>query len=150
MLLTDHIGLLAPSPLKGPNLDELGTRFPDMSECYDKELVGMTEKLAASVGIPIKKGVYMYAKGPSYETPAEVRLLERLGVDAVGMSTVPEVVAAVHAGMKVIGISCITNMASGILSEPLSHKEVKETAESVGHSFSSLVTKIVETWGKIS
>jgi purine-nucleoside phosphorylase len=147
MIITDHIGIFAPSPLLGPNLDDFGSRFPDMSSVYDKELVSLAEKTGAKIGVTLKKGVYMYLKGPAYETPAEIRMLERFGVDAVGMSTVPEAVAARHANMKILGISCITNMASGILPQPLSHDEVKETAGSVGKSFCSLISKIVENWG---
>jgi purine-nucleoside phosphorylase len=146
MIITDHIGIFAPSPLTGPNLDDFGPRFPDMSEVYDKELVNLAGKIGGQIGIGLKKGVYMYLKGPSYETPAEIRMVERFGIDAVGMSTVPEATAAKHAGMKVLGISCITNMASGILPQPLSHDEVKDTAGSVGKSFCSLVSKIVENW----
>ncbi len=146
MIITDHVGFFAPSPLKGENLEEFGPRFPDMSQIYNKELVDIAEQMAKKVGVNVKKGVYMYCQGPSYETPAEIRAADRLGVDAVGMSTVPEVIAANHAGMNILGISCITNMASGILPQPLSHDEVKKTAQEAGEAFCKLVTKIVENW----
>lgn len=146
MIITDHVGFFAPSPLQGENLEEFGPRFPDMSQIYNKELVDIAEQMAKKVGVNVKKGVYMYCQGPSYETPAEIRAADRLGVDAVGMSTVPEVIAANHAGMNILGISCITNMASGILPQPLSHDEVKKTAQEAGEAFCKLVTKIVENW----
>lgn len=146
MVITDHIGFFSPSPLKGENLDEFGPRFPDMSNIYNKELVSLAEESAKKVGVNVKKGVYMYCKGPSYETPAEIRAADRLGVDAVGMSTVPEVIAANHAGMNILGISCITNMASGILPQPLSHDDVKKTAQEAGEAFCKLVTNIIGNW----
>lgn len=146
MIITDHVGFFAPSPLKGENLEEFGPRFPDMSQIYNKKLVDIAEQIAKKVGVNVKKGVYMYCQGPSYETPAEIRAADRLGVDAVGMSTVPEVIAANHAGMNILGISCITNMASGILPQPLSHDEVKQTAQETGKDFCKLVTNIIENW----
>lgn len=146
MLITDHIGFFAPNPLKGENLEQFGPRFPDMSAAYGKDIIALAEKAADKAGISVKKGVYAYAPGPSYESPAEIRMLDRLGVDAVGMSTVPEVIAARHAGMNILGISCITNMASGILPQPLSHEEVTQTAQRVGTNFCNLLKTIVSHW----
>lgn len=145
MIISDHIGFFALNPLRGPNLDEYGPRFPDMSEAYNKNLRLHALKVAKEMGIVVKTGVYFYAKGPTYETPSEIKMLEKFGVDAVGMSTVPEVIVARHCGMDVLGISCITNMASGILNQPLSHDEVKETADRVAQTFSALVKNIVQT-----
>jgi purine-nucleoside phosphorylase len=146
MLISDHISLFAPIPLKGPNLEELGTRFPDMSEVYNKNLIKMAEEEAGKIGVCVKKGVYCFTPGPMYETPSEIRLLSTLGVDAVGMSTVSEVIAAKHAKMNVLGISCITNMASGILPQPLSHDEVTQTANRVANNFTRLLEKIITGW----
>lgn len=146
MLIKDHISFFAPSPLRGKNIDDLGVRFPDMSEAYSKKLINMAKEAAASLNIEIKEGVYAFAQGPMYETPAEIRAFSVLGADAVGMSTVPEVIAARHCGMRVLGISCITNMAAGILDQPLSHAEVMETAKRVEKNFSALVGKIVNEW----
>lgn len=146
MIISDHISFYAPSPLKGINLDELGPRFPDMSEVYSKKLITLAEKAANDLGIGVKKGIYCYAQGPMYETPAEIRLMNNLGIDAVGMSTVTEAIAAKHAGMNILGISCVTNMASGILPQPLNHKEVTETANKVGKNFSNLLSKIITIW----
>lgn len=146
MLITDHISFFAPSPLRGKNVDEFGPRFPDMSEAYSRKLIKIAVKSAEELGIKLREGVYAFAQGPMYETPAEIRLLTILGADAVGMSTVPEVIAARHAGMNVLGISCITNMAAGILNQPLSHLEVMETAKNVERKFVSLVNKLMENW----
>ncbi len=143
MMITDHITTGIPSPLIGPNLDELGTRFPDMSEVYNKELQKAIRSCADECGIDLKEGVYVQFTGPNYETPAEVRLAQRWGGDAVGMSTACEAMAARHMGMTVCGISCITNMAAGISGEELDHKEVQETADRVSKQFKELVTKIV-------
>ncbi|MCX7923198.1 MAG: purine-nucleoside phosphorylase [Clostridia bacterium] len=146
MLIKDHIGFFAPSALRGKNLDEFGTRFPDMSEAYSRALGEIAKKAAESKGFNLREGVYAFAQGPMYETPAEIRALSILGADAVGMSTVPEVIAARHAGMKVLGISCITNMAAGILDQPLNHEEVMETAKMVEENFTALVKEIVVNW----
>lgn len=146
MIITDHLSFNAPSALHGPNLEEFGTRFPDMSEVYAKDLVSVAEHAAQTLGFTIQKGVYAYTKGPNYETPAEIRMLEKLGADAVGMSTVPETMVARHGQMKTLGVSCITNMAAGILEQPLSHQEVFETAEKTGKQFQRLVVKILENW----
>ncbi|HEX9060056.1 MAG TPA: purine-nucleoside phosphorylase [Clostridia bacterium] len=143
MLIKDHISLFAPSPLRGPNINELGDRFPDMSEVYNMGLLEYAFKKAASIGIDVKEGVYAFTQGPMYETPSEIRALQYLGADAVGMSTVPEVIAARHAGLKVLGISCITNMAAGILDKPLCHSEVIENAKKAEARFVSLVSEII-------
>ena len=143
MLITDHIGFTGPSPLRGANIEEFGPRFPDMSEVYSKKLIRVAEACAVETGLPIEKGVYCFAQGPQYETPAEIRAMRIIGADAVGMSTVPEAVAANHAGMNVLGISCITNMAAGMLDKPLSHKEVMETTERVRDQFIKYVKTIV-------
>lgn len=143
MMITDHITTGIPSPLTGPNIDELGTRFPDMSEVYSKRLQDITRKCAKDCNIDIKEGVYVQFTGPNYETPAEVRLAQKWGGDAVGMSTACEAMAARHMGLEVCGISCITNMAAGISKVQLDHKEVQETADRVAKSFKELVTKII-------
>ena len=143
MMITDHITTGIPSPLIGPNIDELGTRFPDMSEVYSKRLQDVIRKCAGECDIKLQEGVYVQFTGPNYETPAEVRLAQRWGGDAVGMSTACEAMAARHMGMEVCGISCITNMAAGISKEALDHKEVQETADRVAKSFKELVAKVV-------
>ena len=143
MVITDHITTGVPSPLIGPNLDELGARFPDMSEVYSVRMREIIKKVAADMGIQIQEGVYVQLTGPAYETPAEVRLCRSWGGDAVGMSTACEAMAARHMGMEVCGISCITNMAAGMSSEQLDHKEVQETADRVAKQFKALVTEIV-------
>jgi len=144
MIITDHINLSNRNPLIGPNDEHLGVRFPDMSNAYNKELINLAEKTAEELNINIKKGVYTFLTGPTYETPAEIRMLQKMGADAVGMSTVPEVIVAVHSGLKVLGISCITNMAAGILDQPLNHEEVIETTVRVKETFLSYLTKIVK------
>ena len=143
MLITDHITTGVPSPLIGPNMDELGTRFPDMSEVYSRRLQDVIRKCAKECDIKLQEGVYVQFTGPNYETPAEVRLAQRWGGDAVGMSTACEAMAARHMGMEICGISCITNMAAGISQKELNHKEVQETADRVAKSFKELVTKVV-------
>ncbi|TQR18650.1 purine-nucleoside phosphorylase [Psychrobacillus vulpis] len=124
MLITDHINLVGTNPLIGPNNDELGTRFPDLSQVYNVELRNTASKVAKDLNISLQQGVYAWWSGPTYETPAEIRMIRTLGADAVGMSTVPEAIVATHGGMKVLGISCLTNMACGILDQPLNHDEV--------------------------
>ncbi len=143
MMITDHITTGVPSPLVGPNMDELGTRFPDMSEVYSYRLQDVIRKCAKECNIELQEGVYVQFTGPNYETPAEVRLVQRWGGDAVGMSTACEAMVARHMGMEICGISCITNMAAGISKEELNHKEVQETADRVAKSFKELVTKVV-------
>ncbi|MGV3489340.1 MAG: purine-nucleoside phosphorylase [Tuberibacillus sp.] len=147
MLINDHINGLFNNPLKGPNDASLGVRFPDMSEAYNKELRSLTKETARELNIPLKEGTYFAISGPSYETPAEVRMIRRLGGDAVGMSTVPEVIVARHAGMKVLGISCITNAWSGVNDKPLTHEEVIETSERVKAHFTQLIKSVVKKMG---
>ena len=143
MVIRDHINLMGANPLRGDNDQEVGPRFPDMSGIYDPEGVRIAEEGLASLGCTPRSGVYAAMPGPSYETPAEVAMLGRLGVDAVGMSTVPEAIAARHMGMKVIGISCITNKAAGLSPIPLSHDEVEAAARAARATFMALVEKIV-------
>jgi len=145
MIVTDHINNMGTNPLLGPNNDDIGVRFPDMSQAYDKKLIEHAETCAVALGIDVKKGVYVGNTGPVYETPAEVNMLRILGGDAVGMSTVPEVTVASYAGIRVLGISCISNLAAGILDQPLSHEEVIETTEQVKEDFIQFVKKIVHT-----
>lgn len=146
MVIADHIKLVQDNPLRGENDDSLGERFFDMSTAYSKELRSLAHKCAGSIGVTLREGIYQFFSGPSFETPAEVRLARMLGADAVGMSTVPEVIAASHMKMRVLGISCLTNMASGILSQPLNHQEVLETGKQVMSTFSLLVREIVKEW----
>ena len=148
MLIKDHISSFVPSPLIGPNIDELGTRFPDMSDIYNKELRVLIKKAAKKLGIPLQKGVYLQLTGPAYESPAEIRMCRLLGADAVGMSTACEAVAANHMGMKICGISFISNLACGMTDEPLSHKEVQEAADRVAPLFEKLVTESIGMIGK--
>lgn len=148
MMITDHITTMVPSPLIGPNVEELGTRFPDMSEVYDKSLREKIKQAARNVGVTIQQGVYMQFTGPSYETPAEIRMCRALGGDAAGMSTACEAMAARHMGLKVCGISCITNMAAGMSNQPLDHKEVQETADRVASEFKKLVTEVIRLIGQ--
>lgn len=143
MLITDHISLFAPNPLVGQNIDELGTRFPDMSDIYSSQLRDIIKKTAQDNAIDLKEGVYVQLTGPSYESPAEIRMLGRMGADAVGMSTACEAIAANHAGMKVCAISCISNLAAGISKQPLTHKEVQETADRTAAVFTRLVKSSV-------
>jgi len=144
MIIADHLNLLGNNPLIGKNNDEFGPRFLDMSYAYDKSFVALAEKTAKELNIKTQKGVYAALTGPTYETPAEVRMLRLLGADAIGMSTVPEVIVAKHMGVKVLGISCITNMAAGILDQPLNHEEVIDTANKVKQDFKNLIKSIVE------
>lgn len=143
MMIRDHLNLMYKNPLIGPNEQAIGVRFPDMSEAYSKRLLNIAKEVGHSLGITLQEGVYAGLLGPSYETPAEIRMLRFLGADAVGMSTVPEVIVARHAGMDVLGISCISNMAAGILDQPLSHEEVMETTERVKENFLHLITGII-------
>lgn len=144
MLITDQISMSVPSPLIGENIDELGVRFPDMSEVYSRRLRKIIENSAVTAGVPLRKGVYIQTTGPQYETPAEIRAYERLGADAVGMSTAIEAIAARHAGMEICGISCISNLAAGISVNPLTHAEVQETADRVAPLFKKLVTQVIK------
>ncbi|ACL69453.1 purine-nucleoside phosphorylase [Halothermothrix orenii] len=144
MLITDHINMMGDNPLIGKNFDEFGPRFPDMTYAYSKDLIEIAERVASSRGINVRKGVYVAVTGPSFETPAEIRFLRRIGADAVGMSTVPEVIVANHMGFDVLGISCISNMAAGVLPEPLSHDDVMEISSKVKPKFINLVRGILE------
>ncbi|MEQ1759333.1 MAG: purine-nucleoside phosphorylase [Vicinamibacterales bacterium] len=144
MIIDDHINMMGTNPLVGPGDERFGARFPDMTEVYSKRLRAIADRVGASRGVPLSHGVYVGLHGPSYETPAEIRYLRTIGADAVGMSTVPEAIAARHMGIEVLGISCITNMAAGVLPQPLNHDEVMETARRVRGSFVSLLEGIVE------
>lgn len=148
MMLKGQIACLVPSPLIGPNLDELGVRFPDMSQIYDLELQKIVRKTAAALDIDLKEGVYMQFSGPQYESPQEVAMARTLGADAVGMSTACEAVAARHMGMRILGISCITNLAAGISAQPLCHEEVQEAADMVAPLFKKLVTETIKNIGE--
>lgn len=149
MIITDHIAKFVPSCLVGKNIDTLGVRFPDMSHVYDPELCSIIRKCAEREQIKVKEGVYLQFTGPEYETPAEVRMASLLGADAVGMSTACEAVAANHMGLKVCGISCITNMASGISEKPLDHKEVQEIADSISEKFCRLVSMTISEFADV-
>lgn len=143
MLISDHINFSGMNPLMGPNLDDFGPRFPDMSDIYTRSLRDKLRPLAQEAGIDLKEGVYMMYSGPSYETPAEIRAFRTLGADAVGMSTVPEAIVARHCGLQVVGVSCITNMAAGVLDRKLDHSEVVETAQRVKGDFTRLLELIL-------
>ena len=145
MLISDHILLFPMTPLTGPNEDRFGVRFPDMSTAYTPRLRALARQAAAETGVHLNEGVYMYFPGPQYETPAEIRAARLLGADAAGMSTVPEVIAARHCGMEILGFSLATNMAAGILDQPLTEEEVLETGEACKESFGKLMLRILET-----
>lgn len=149
MMITDQIGSFVPSPLIGPNIDELGLRFCDMSHVYDLDLQQVIRNAAGKLGIDLKEGVYIQLTGPAFETPAEVRMCRTLGADAVGMSTACEAIAANHMGMKICGISCISNLGCGMTENPLTHEEVQETADRVAPLFHSLVTESIKAMGEI-
>jgi purine-nucleoside phosphorylase len=143
MLIEDHINMLGANPLVGPNVDDLGVRFPDMTYVYDRDLRALALEAAASAGVTLQRGVYLATLGPSYETPAEIRAFRALGADAVGMSTVPEAIAARHMGAAVAGISCITNPAAGVVDEPLDHNDVMATATRVRGQFIALLDAFI-------
>ena len=143
MLISDHINFMGVNPLRGPNVDGLGVRFPDMSEAYPASLRHIARQVATSIDLVLQEGVYLALSGPTYETPAEIRAFRTLGADAVGMSTVPEVIAASHMAIPVLGISCITNMAAGILNQKLTHQEVMETTARVQKEFTALVLGVL-------
>ncbi|MBO4988348.1 MAG: purine-nucleoside phosphorylase [Lachnospiraceae bacterium] len=147
MMLTDHISLWAPNPLIGQNIDELGTRFPDMTHVYDIEIQDIIRDVAAKEGIKLQEGIYAQLTGPSFESPAEIQLLHKLDVDAVGMSTVVEAIAANHMGMKICGISCVCNLAAGMTDNPLTHEEVQQAAAEAAPKFKKLVTEVVARLG---
>ena len=146
MIISDHIKLCSESPARGPNNPELGARFFDMGNTYNKALRVLAKKCASELKFEVREGVYMYFPGPQYETPAEVRFARIAGADAVGMSTVPEAIAASQMKMKTLGISCLTNMAAGILEQPLDENEVIETAQKVTRTFTEFVRKIIQEW----
>lgn len=144
MVIDDHLNLMGSNPLVGPNEDRFGPRFPDMTYVYSPRLRELADRVGATLGLPLPHGVYVALHGPSYETPAEIRYLRTIGADAVGMSTVPEAIVARQMGIEVLGISCITNMAAGVLPQPLSHGEVMETARRVRGAFIALLEGIIE------
>lgn len=148
MMITDHVSIYAPNPLIGPNIDELGTRFPDMSHVYDPELCDIIRDVAKENNIELFEGVYAQLTGPSFESPAEIKLLSKLGVDAVGMSTVVEAIAANHMGMKICGISCVANLAAGLSPNPLTHDEVQAAANEAAPRFTILVRESVKRMAK--
>jgi purine-nucleoside phosphorylase len=143
MLITDHINMMGTNPLIGPNMDEMGPRFPDMSEAYDSGMREIALEIARDEGLGIRQGVYIGFSGPSYETPAEILMCRTLGADAVGMSTIPEVIIASHMGIRVLGISCITNMAAGILHQKITHGHVMDAAHKVRERFALLLGGII-------
>lgn len=144
MLIADHINFAGANPLTGPNLDSFGPRFPDMGDIYTRALREKLKPLAAEAGLSLREGVYVMYGGPSYETPAEIRFFRAIGGDAAGMSTVPEAIAARHSGLRVMGVSCITNMAAGVLPQPLSHAEVVESAAKAKGSFTRLLELMID------
>lgn len=146
MLITDHIKFFSDTPLRGRNIEEFGPRFPDMTNVYSRELRQIAKTASQKAGVQLREGVYAFMSGPTYETPAEIRALTVMGADAVGMSTVPEAIIAAHSGMKVLGISCISNMAAGILDQPLNHQEVMDTANRVKDKFLKVVRACIEEW----
>ena len=145
MLITDHINFMGTNPLIGKNDETLGTRFPDMSEIYSKELIQKAEAIAQKLNINYQKGVYAATTGPSYETPSEIKMFRLLGANAVGMSTAPEAIVANYCGLKVLGISCLTNYAAGVSKAPLNHQEVIDTANRVKESFKNLLSEILKS-----
>ena len=150
MLITDQISSFVPSPLAGPNAEELGERFPDMSEIYDRQLKERIRAAADRLGISLREGIYLQASGPNFESPAEIRFFSGIGADAVGMSTAVEAIAARHAGMRVGGISLISNPAAGLSKTPLTHEEVQEAADMASHKFSQLISSIIKEIGGIN
>ena len=143
MLINGHISSFVPSPLIGPNIEELGVRFPDMSEVYSKKLQKTIKETAKYLNLPLKEGVYVQTTGPNYETPQEIQMYRMLGADAVGMSTAVEAIVACHMGMEICGISCISNLAAGISKNPLTHAEIQETADRVAPDFKKLITESI-------
>ena len=150
MLIRDHVSFFMPNPLLGLNLDIFGPRFPDMSECYSKTLRQLALECARKMRLKLRQGVYAGVSGPSYETPAEVRMLKKMGADAVGMSTVPEVIVARHMGMECLGISIIANLAAGISGTPLSHREVLETAQRIQPKLTKFLSSLFHAVSRLS
>ena len=148
MLINDHISSFVPNPLRGANIDELGVRFPDMTEVYNKDLRDIIRNTAIDISIPLREGSYVQTAGPSYESPQEIEMFRKMGVDAVGMSTVVEAIAARHMGMRICGISCISNKAAGMNEEPLTHEEIKIAADKAAPMFEALVTESITRMGK--
>ena len=148
MMITDQIASFMPSPLQGANVDEWGSRFPSMENLYDTQLCECIRQSARDCNVPLREGVYVQMRGPQYESTAEVRMCQAIGGDAVGMSTACEAIAARHMGMRVVGISCISNLACGISAVPLCHEEVQETADRVAPKFKALVTETIKSIGK--
>jgi purine-nucleoside phosphorylase len=148
MLINDHISSFVPNPLIGENIDTLGTRFPDMSEVYSKRLREIIKSTAKDLGIKLQEGVYIQLTGPSFESPAEIRMVRTLGADAVGMSTVCEAIAANHAGMEICGISCVSNLAAGMTNNTLTHAEVQECADKAAPLFKKLIGTAIERIGE--
>lgn len=146
MLIRDHISVFAPSPLRGQNMDDFGTRFPDMTHAYCKEAIDIAIQAGREECVEFRQGVYAFAQGPMYETPAEIRMFSLLGADTIGMSTVTEVITACHAGIQVLGISCVTNMAAGIQTTPLHHQEVLDTERAVEAKLSCVIRKVISRW----
>ncbi len=144
MIINDHLNLAGQNPLIGKNIEEEGPRFPDMTNAYTPKYIELAKKVGKDLGLDLKEGVYTWMSGPTYETPAEVRMIRNLGGDAAGMSTVPEVIVAKHQGIDVLGISCITNMAAGVLDEPLRHEDVVETSQRVKTEFQGLIKNILK------
>lgn len=149
MLIRDHIACFAPNPLIGPNIEQLGVRFPDMSKVYDKELQDVIREAARENNVYLQEGVYAQLTGPSFESPADIRMMRVLGADAVGMSTVVEAIAANHMGMRICGVSCISNLAAGMTENPLTHEEVQEAADMAAPNFTKLVTESVKKMGQL-
>ncbi len=144
MVISDHLNLMGVNPLRGPNDERFGPRFPDMSAVYSHELQELVVEEARAIGVEVRRGIYGALSGPSYETPSEIHLLRNLGADAVGMSTVPEAIVARHMGLEVLGISCITNMAAGIGDEPINHEEVMATGDRVRETFAELLRRVID------
>jgi purine-nucleoside phosphorylase len=143
MVISDHLNLMGVNPLRGPNDEKFGVRFPDMTEVYSRELQEIAIEESRAMGVEVRRGIYAALSGPSYETPAEIHMLRTFGADAVGMSTVPEAIVARQAGLNVLGISCITNMAAGISDEPINHEEVMETGNRVRNTFAQLLRQVI-------
>ncbi|MEP6819625.1 MAG: purine-nucleoside phosphorylase [bacterium] len=143
MVISDHLNLMGVNPLRGPNDERFGPRFPDLTEVYSRDLQELASEEARALDITVRRGIYAALAGPSYETPAEIHMLRAFGADAVGMSTVPEAIVARHMGMKVLGISCITNMAAGISESPINHAEVMETGQKVRETFTQLLRRVI-------